>query len=187
MQSRPKDVARVALLAALLAASGLAASPQPATDAGQQAFAWEIGRWKTQLKRLSEPLSGKQEWVEYSGTSVVSSLLDGGANLVELRVAGPVGRIEGVSLRLYNPQAKQWSLNFASARNGTLTRPMHGRFREGRGEFYGEEELEDGRIVLVRFLISRVGEDSATFEQAYSDDGGRQWETNWIAVDTRTH
>ena len=183
MQSVYKHLRRALVLACLLATSALAAPP-PGADAGQQAFDWEVGRWKTELKRLKEPLSGKQEWIEYSGTSVVSAVLDGRANLVELRVAGPGGRIEGASLRLYNPQAKQWSLNFASARDGTLTRPVHGGFREGRGQFYGEEEL-DGRIVLVRFIISRVGENSAKFEQAYSNDGGRSWETNWIAVDTR--
>lgn len=151
---------------------------------GQTDFDWEIGTWKTELRRLAKPLSGSQEWVEYSGTSVVRNVLDGHANLVELRVEGPAGRIEGVSLRLYNPQARQWSLNYATVRNGTLTRPVQGSFRNGRGEFYGQDDL-DGKAVLVRFVIWRVTADSARFEQAYSEDGGRSWETNWIATDTR--
>jgi hypothetical protein len=175
---------RVFAIAALSAVSTAAPAAPPATAVGQQAFDWEIGTWKTELKRLKHPLSGSQEWVGYSGTSVVKGVLDGRANLVELRVAGPAGRIEGLSLRLFNPQARQWSLNWASAGNGTLTRPMHGEFRDGRGEFFGEEDL-DGRLVLVRFVISRQGEDSARFEQSYSDDNGRTWETNWIAVDNR--
>ena len=151
---------------------------------GAHDFDWEIGTWKTRLRRLAKPLSGSHEWLEYEGTSVVRAVLDGRANLVELKVEGPAGRIEGASLRLYAPQARQWSLNFANIRNGLLTRPVLGGFRNGVGEFYGQDDL-DGRAILVRFVISEVTADSARFEQAYSDDGGRTWETNWIATDTR--
>ena len=178
---------RACLAIALLAMNAPAqppVDPPAATDNGQRDFDWEIGTWKTELRRLAKPLSGSREWVEYSGTSVVRKVLDGRANLVELRVQGPAGTIEGASLRLFNPQAGQWSLHYASARNGALTRPVHGRFRDGRGEFYGEEDL-DGKAILVRFVISEITADSARFEQAYSEDGGRNWETNWIAVDTR--
>jgi hypothetical protein len=54
----------------------------------------------------------------------------------------------------------------------------------GRGMFYGVDTV-DGRTVLVRFVISDVAPSSARFEQAFSNDGGVTWETNWIAVDTR--
>ena len=188
MQSTTRHRLGCCLLGALLAMTASAQSPATAVGdtaaSGQHAFDWEIGTWKTHLRRLSKPLSGSDEWVEYTGTSVVTEVLDGRANLVELRVEGPAGRIHGASLRLYNPQARQWSLNYASARNGTLSRPMFGGFRNGRGEFHGQEDL-DGRAILVRFVISDITPDSARFEQAFSDDGGRTWETNWIAVDTR--
>jgi hypothetical protein len=130
------------------------------------------------------PLSGSKEWVEYTGTSVVRKVLEGRANLVELEVEGSAGRIHGASLRLYNPQTRQWNLNYASARNGMLSRPVFGGFHGDRGEFYGLEDV-DGRAILVRFVISDITTDSARFEQAYSADGGRTWETNWIAIDTR--
>jgi hypothetical protein len=151
---------------------------------GQHDFDWETGTWKTELRRLAKPLSGSSEWVQYSGTTVVRKVLDGRANLVELRVKGPAGQIEGTSLRLYNPQTKQWSLNFASARNGVMTQPVYGGFRDGHGEFFGQDSL-DGRAIFVRFVISKVTDESWRFEQAYSEDGGRTWETNWIATDTR--
>lgn len=159
-----------------------AAVPQRADGAGD--FDWEIGRWRTHVRRLAKPLSGEQQWLEYEGTSDVSALLDGRGNVVELRVAGPAGRIEGLSLRLYEPQARQWSLNYASARDGKLTAPVVGGFRDGRGEFLGLDEV-DGRAVLVRFVITRPAPATARFEQAFSADGGRSWETNWIAIDTR--
>jgi hypothetical protein len=161
------------------------ANPAPALRDGSHDFDWEIGRWTTVLRYLPEPLTGSNHWLDYRGTSDVHSVLGGRANLVELSVAGTAGRIEGASLRLYNPQARQWTLNFANIRNGQLTAPVHGAFdANGRGLFYGQDTL-DGRAVLVRFVISDVTSNSARFEQAYSADAGATWEVNWIAVDTR--
>ena len=161
----------------------------PATSAasqrsGQHDFDFEFGTWKTQLKRRLRPLTGSDEWAEYTGTSIISKIWNGHANMVELDVQGPAGRIEGASWRLYNPETRQWSLNFANKRGGALTSPVYGRFENGRGMFYGTDTL-GGRTILVRFVITEVGADTAHFEQAYSDDGGETWEINWIADDTR--
>ena len=87
---------------------------------GQHDFDFEIGPWKTHLSRLQHPLTGSHAWVEYEGTTVVRKIWNGRANLVELEVTGPAGHIEGLSLRLYNPTARQWSLNFASSSGGVL-------------------------------------------------------------------
>lgn len=177
---------------ALLDARGLDRKESPPTATtghdttrdGQHDFDFEIGTWKTHLRRLPRPLSGSTTWVEYEGTSVVRKVLNGRANLVELVADGPAGHFEGLSLRLYNPEAHQWSLNFANAASGTLSQPTIGEFRDGRGEFYDQEMLS-GRAILVRFVITPMGSDSCRFEQAFSDDGGKTWEVNWIAVDTR--
>jgi hypothetical protein len=159
------------------------AGGQTATD-GRRDFDWEFGVWKTQVKRRLRPLSGSQDWVEYQGTTTVSKVWNGNANLVELDVTGPAGRIEALSLRLYNPEARQWSLNFSNSGGGTMAIPTIGEFKDGRGEFYSQETL-GARSILVRFVISDFSRESAHFEQAFSDDGGKTWETNWIAVDTR--
>jgi hypothetical protein len=156
----------------------------PAQQDGQPDFDFEIGIWKTHVSRLSHPLTGSTTWVEYEGTSVVSKVWNGRANLVELGVDGPAGHIEGLSLRLYNPQSRQWSLNFANSNDGTLTQPTIGRFKNGRGEFFDQETL-NGRAIYVRFVISDITPNSCRFEQAFSDDGGKTWEVNWIATDTR--
>jgi hypothetical protein len=151
---------------------------------GRHDFDFEIGVWKTQLSRLQEPLSGSTRWLEYEGTTVVREVWEGRANLAELVATGPAGRIEALSLRLYNPESRQWSLNFANSAGGTLSPPAIGEFRNGRGEFYDQETL-NGRAILVRFVISEITATSCRFEQAFSDDGGRTWEVNWIAIDTR--
>ena len=153
---------------------------------GQKDFDWELGTWTTKVRVRTNPLSGEAPtWVEFQGTSVIKPVSDGRANLVELSVAGPKNKIEGVSLRLYNPQSHQWSLNFASYRDGMLTAPVYGSFdANGRGLFYGHDML-DGRAIMVRFVITRPSANEARFDQAYSVDGGVTWEDNWNAVDTR--
>jgi hypothetical protein len=139
---------------ALLLALGLpgldAAAPETARD-GQHDFDFEIGTWKTHLKRLIKPLTGSTAWVEYEGTTVVRKVWDGRANLVELDVDGSAGRIEALSLRLYNSQTGQWSLNFSGVGSGSVSVPTIGEFKNGRGEFYNQETLNGPfRAVVLR-------------------------------------
>ncbi len=167
-------------LIALICCATLLAAPRD----GSHDFDFEFGRWHTHLRRLMHPLSGSTTWVEYDGTSVVSKVWEGRANLVELVVDGPAGHFEGLNLRLYDPQSHQWSLNFASAKGGTMSQPTIGEFTNGRGEFFDQETF-DGRAIFVRFVIIPVSADSVRFEQSFSPDGGKTWELNWVAVDTR--
>lgn len=169
------------------------ASARPTKDAGASAetprdgqhdFDFEIGTWRTHLKRLVHPLSQSDEWVEYEGVTTVRKVWNGRANLVELTADGPSGHFEGLNLRLYNPRSRQWSLNFASSGGGTLGQPTIGGFIDGRGEFYDQEDFE-GRAIFVRFVIIPLDADTIRFEQAFSDDGGKTWEINWVATDTR--
>jgi hypothetical protein len=174
---------RLAPCAVLVLALGPADAETPSRD-GSHDFDFEIGNWKTHIRRLQHPLIGSTTWLEYDGTSVVRKIWGGKANLVELDVDGPAGHIEGLSLRLYNPQSHQWSLNFASSAGGTLSVPTIGEFRSGRGEFYDQEAF-GGRMVLVRNVWSDITPSSCRFEQAFSADGGKTWEVNWIATDAR--
>lgn len=165
------------------AASRTAIQTLKARD-GQHDFDFEIGTWKTHLRRLLKPLTGSTTWVEYDGTTVVRKVWNGRANLVELVADGPAGHFEGLSLRLYNPESHQWSLNFSNLNSGNMSLPTIGEFKNGRGEFFNQETL-NGRAIFVRFVISDITSNSCRFEQAFSDDGGKTWEVNWIAIDTR--
>ena len=160
------------------------AAQSAAPGDGRRDFDFEIGTWNTHLRRLVRPLSGSTEWVEYEGTTLVRKVWEGDANLVELDVTGPAGRILALSLRLYNPESRQWSLNFANSASGEMATPSVGGFRDGRGEFYSKETL-NGRPILARFVITPITADWCRFEQAFSGDGGKTWEVNWIATDTR--
>ena len=169
--------------------SGASSAIQPPERDGQHDFDFELGTWKTHLKlssRLGHPFTGANAWSEYEGTSVVRKIWNGKANLVELEVDGPTGHVEGLSLRLYNPQSHQWSLNFANSRVGTVGVPTVGEFKDGRGEFYDQEAI-NGRVMLVRNIWSDITSNSCRFEQAFSADGGKTWEVNWITDQTRAN
>jgi hypothetical protein len=156
----------------------------PAPRDGQGDFDFNFGTWKTHVKRLQHPLTGSSSWTEYDGTSVVSKVWDGRASLLELEADGPAGHLQGFGLRLYNPEAHQWNLNWVSGASGEFDQPMVGQFEAGRGEFV-DQELFGGKVILARNAFSDISAYFARFEQAFSDDGSRSWETNWIMTFTR--
>jgi hypothetical protein len=168
----------------LLVASLVGPSLAAETD-GSHDFDFNFGVWKTHVSRLLNPLSASPTRAEYDGTSVVSEICGGRANIFELEIDGPAGHIEGAGLRLYNPQSRQWNLNWTSSSDGQLQPVMYGQFALGRGEFF-DHEVIDGKNVLVRNTFSDIRPDSSRFEQAYSLDGGRTWEANWIMTFART-
>jgi hypothetical protein len=178
----------VVMLIATAASGDASTAPASSTVAdSQRDFEWETGTWRTTVRVLAEPLSeSADEWLQFTGTSVVRPLLDQRANILEFEVSGPNGSIDALNLRLYEPQQGRWSLTFVNIRDGLLTPAVYGGFHHGVGEFLGDDQL-GGRPIKVRFLIFRQGPDKARFEQAFSADGGTTWETNWIAVDHRIH
>jgi hypothetical protein len=153
---------------------------------GQHDFDWIFGTWKATLRRLVHPLTGSTTWVEFDGMQVSKKVWDGRASLDEFTVNSPATNtmIEGVALRLYNPQSQEWRIYWANAKRGILDPPVIGRFTNGHGEFYGPDEL-DGRAILVRYVWSDITPTSAHFEQSFSADGGKTWEPNWISTVTR--
>jgi len=165
-------------------AATMAALPAAVLRDGQHDFDFSIGVWRTHISRRLHPLTGSTSWVVYDGTSTVRKIWDGRGSLGETEADGPAGHLEALSLRLYDPQAHQWNLTYASGSGGVLSVATSGEFKDGRGGFFDTEPL-NGRIILVRNVWSGITADSCHFEQAFSEDGGKTWEVNWIATDTR--
>jgi hypothetical protein len=158
----------------------------PALRDGQHDFDFHLGSWKSHIRMLQHPLTGSTTWVELSGTLVARPVWGGRAQIEELVADGAGRHIEDLLLFLYNPQTHQWSLNAAASSEGVMGQPMIGEFRNGRGEFYDQEPAAHGRSVLVRQVWSDITPTSHHFEQAFSNDGGRTWEVNFMATLTRS-
>ena len=164
-------------------AARTSASAAP-SGGGQHDFDFEEGRWNIHLKRLLHPLTGSRSWVEFDGTSVTRKVWDGKAWIEEFKTAGSTGRVEGLTLRLYHPDSRQWYLYWSNSQDGVMGLPTIGEFKNGVGEFYDQEPFH-GRAILVRYVWSAITPNSAHFEQSFSSDGGKTWEVNWITDQTR--
>jgi hypothetical protein len=152
---------------------------------GQHDFDPLIGAWKYHLKKLLHPLTGSPAWVEFDGTGVCYKIWDGRAQLDTIEVDSPVaGHIEGLTLRLYNPQSHQWRLYWANSKVGILDPPQIGEFKNGRGEFFAQDTI-NGKVILIRFDRTSMTTNTPHFEQSFSEDGGKTWEVNWITDQTR--
>jgi len=151
---------------------------------GQHDFDFHLGSWKSEISHLKGALTGSTTWEKCEGSLVARKVWDGRAQIEELEADCPGFHIEDLLLFLYNPTTHQWSLNAAAAGDGVVAKPMFGEFTDGRGEFY-DQESRNGRMILVRQVWSDITPTSHHFEQAFSDDGGKTWETNFKAVLTR--
>ena len=152
----------------------------------QSDFDFFFGRWKVHNRSLRERLKGSTVWDEFDGTAVVRPILEGHANVNDYEAEAPSGTIHGFALRRFNPRSQEWSIYWASRDTGTLDLPpMIGSFKDGRGEFYNQEVFE-GRSIYVRFVWSAITATSCRWAQAFSPDGGKTWETNWIMEFTRS-
>ena len=147
-------------------------------------FDFWFGRWHVRNRRLRDRLAGSDEWDEFEATSEARPLLEGLGNEDVFRTDWNGGFI-GMSFRFFDPQTRLWWIYWAdSRRSGELDPPVVGSFDGDIGVFQGEDVLR-GRPVLVRFVWSGVTTPTPRWEQAFSDDGGRTWETNWVMEFTR--
>ena len=140
------------------------------------------GEWTVVNRRRTDFLDPDGSWEEFVGTSRCWPLFDGAANIDEIDL--PHLGAKGATLRLFDRETEQWSLNWAASRTGTLFPPVIGRFEGGRGEFYGDD-THDGKDVRVRFVWSDTSPAGARWEQAFSVDDGETWVTNWTMDFTR--
>ena len=156
--------------------------PTPVPNlSGVHDFDLRVGRWQAHHRRLKERLAGSHEWVEFDGTQTFWQLMDGLANTDDNVFQIPGGEYRGVTLRAYDPGTGQWAIWWLDGRNpfGSLEPPVRGRFENGVGAFYADDTLR-GKPIRVRFIWSHITPTSAHWEQAFSPDGGKTWETNWI-------
>jgi hypothetical protein len=160
-----------------------ATTPRQAQD-GRSDFDFIVGRWNVHHRRLRERLKGSTEWDEFDGTTEDRSFVGGLGNIGEASLTLNGAPLVATSMRLFDPQTRQWSVYFTNSVQGVLSPPMTGGFAQGRGEFYAQEPFE-GKNIFSRLIWSDITPTACRWEQAFSTDGGRIWETNWIMELTR--
>ncbi|HEX7111358.1 MAG TPA: hypothetical protein VF216_02860 [Mizugakiibacter sp.] len=182
---------RALLLACALAAFGATLpahasqdDPKPLRAAdlsGLHDFDFRVGTWIAHHRRLKARLAGSHAWETFDGTQTWWKAMDGYANVDDNVFHMPGGDVRGVTLRARDPASGQWAIWWLDGRNpfGHLDPPVKGRFVAGVGTFYADDTLR-GRPIRVRSIWSHITPTSAHWEQAFSADGGKTWETNWI-------
>jgi hypothetical protein len=154
---------------------------------GAHDFDFDLGIWTTHITRRLHPLTGSDETVQLAGTVTVRKLWDGRAQVEEIEADGPNGHWEGMTVFLYDPQARLWSMNFANSSDSSVakfTTPMIGSFANGQGQLIGSDTI-NGRSILVRAVWSNITPTTHTYQELYSADGGRSWEVAFTANKTK--
>jgi hypothetical protein len=143
-------------------------------------FDFLSGHWKSRQRRRVKVLSNNDEWYEFDATLDCQVLLDGTGVFDVLRA--PERDMEGLTLRLYNPEERVWRIWWAAKSSaGMLDVPVIGRFEDGVGTFECDDTWE-GTPIRVRYRWSNVDTPNPRWEQAFSPDAGQTWEVNWIAT-----
>jgi len=142
------------------------------------------GYFDVRHRTLAKAFVGSDEWLEYDGTTTAHTYFDGQISIDEMRF--PTKGSYGLSLRLFDPESREWSIWWINSTTMKLYPPVRGRWSEDgtRCRLVGEDEL-DGQPILCSYEWSDITPDTAHWEQAYSNDGGETWETNWIMDFTR--
>jgi hypothetical protein len=151
-----------------------AAEPTDASD-----FDFLRGDWRVHHRYLRVK-DERREWTDVDGTASLRPVMGGRANVEEHTIDAPGGAYRAVALRSYDPDAPRWSIWWLDGRapHGDLDPPVQGRFENGAGAFYGDTTV-DGAPIRVRFIWSGIASASPRWEQAYSSDAGKTWDTNW--------
>ncbi|MFG3712723.1 hypothetical protein [Micromonospora sp. NPDC047730] len=146
-------------------------------------FDFFVGTWDVANRRLRERHVGSDDWDEFPGVSVARSFFGGAGSFDEITF--PTRGFSGATVRILDPAAGTWSIYWMNSRHGVLELPpVVGRFTDGVGTFLADD-VDEGRPIRCRFVWSGVTATSCRWEQAFSTDGGRTWETNWTMDFTR--
>src|SRR5690349_14612760 len=174
--------ALMGLSASSLATQDLPQTPQGDDLSGLHAFDLRAGCWTIHNHVLKERLAGSHDWFDYEGSQRLWITLGGYGNVDDTELRKQEGTYYGVTVRTYDPKTSSWSIWWYDGRtpSDNVDPPLRGRFKDGVGTFYADGDL-NGKPIKVRFIWSGITAKAAHWEQAFSGDGGKSWETNWTA------
>ena len=148
---------------------------------GLHDFDFLVGRWQVHHRKLKVRLANNHDWIEFEGTLVSQPLMGGYANIDDDVFNVPGGNYRGVAPRSFDAKTGQWSIWWMDSRTpqAPLDPPVKGSFHNGAGTFYADDTF-NGKPIRMRFIWSKITPNTCHWEQAFSPDGGKTWETNWV-------
>ncbi|MES2110515.1 MAG: hypothetical protein V4577_17280 [Bacteroidota bacterium] len=151
----------------------------PSATSSVRDFDFLEGRTYVQHRKLKERLTTSNDWFEFDGAYEIRPILNGLGNIEKYEIITNGGQsLEGMNLRLFNPDTKLWSIYWADSISGTLEAPLVGSFENGVGNFYTIDK-HNGRSIIIQFRYDSTEKDNPNWRQAFSADGGQTWEWNW--------
>ena len=158
------------------------------TTSSANDFDFLVGKWKMHNRRLNKRLENCNDWTEFDSSDENSKILSGTADIdtyYTTEMPGLEGKpFEGVTLRLFNPKTRLWSLNWVASNVGVLDPPVVGSFENGVGHFFTKDTL-NGKPIIMMFRWDARDKNRPIWGQAFSADNGKTWEWNWYNVSER--
>jgi len=143
-------------------------------------FDFMIGDWRVHHRRLNSRLTGCVDWTEFLGTSSTRTILGGYGNVEDNVLQLPDGEVKAAAFRSFNEHSQEWAIWWLDRRAPhNLDVPVVGRFSGTIGTFFAQDTL-NGRPVTIRFTWQTNPGQNPIWEQAFSENSGETWETNWI-------
>lgn len=156
----------------------------PTTTSSKHDFDFFKGKWQLRNKKLKQKLNNCTEWIEFDATQEMYQVLHGIGNIDNFIAEFDGIPFEGMTLRLFNPKTKLWSLYWADSNEGKLDPPVVGSFENGVGHFITKDIFEE-KPILVMFRWDARDKNNPVWSQAFSNDNGKTWEWNWYMYMTK--
>lgn len=158
----------------------------PSKTSSQHDFDFLTGKWTMDNKRLKTRLNNSNEWEEFQSTDEnFGAILNGIGNMDIYKTSFFGGKpFEGLTLRLFNPQTKLWSLYWVPSNTGVMDPPVVGSFEGNIGIFYCKDVYQNKRVIVM-FRWDKTDPNNPVWSQAFSPDNGVTWEWNWTNTSHR--
>jgi hypothetical protein len=147
-------------------------------------FDFLVGDWNIHNRKLISRLNNCQDWIEFEATQEMSKVLAGFGNIDFFHATIAGEPFEGLTLRLFDPQTRLWSIYWSDSNSGKLDRPVRGSFDDQTALFCTNDVFE-GKSILMLFKWDATNPEKPVWSQAFSADGGTSWEWNWYMYFTR--
>ncbi|CAL2084386.1 hypothetical protein [Tenacibaculum sp. 190524A02b] len=155
------------------------------TTSSKDDFDFFQGKFVLKNKKRKEIFNNCNEWITFDSTQEMYKILHGLGNIDNFLAIRDGKPFEGMTVRLFNPETKLWSMYWADSNRGKFDPPVVGSFKNNIGYFF-TKDIINGKNVLVVFRWDKTDENNPKWGQAFSNDQGKTWEWNWFMDMTKT-